>query len=411
MKKLFSLILVFILCFNSLIYAKSLTTSTGTYSINIYNIAIVGNSHASYMSRMVGVDNDLGSLTLGNHSIAGNEFSSAGVLNDAEGKNGIVAKKGDAKNWITEFINDSKYIDYAILFFGSNLISSNINSFETSYRNFVKQVNPDCKLILMALPYGDYNGTSDPGKNHTWKDYEKKENIDKFSAIIKKIASEFSNCYYEEIPLGMTYSDYVHMDSKSYKTIYEQIKTKYKFPEIKIVNQNSSNIANNNQNNSLIGNVAYWEKEGNYWYYYKNGQKLKSQWVSSEGYWYYLDDTGKMLTNTITPDGYYVDEEGKWIQNNNQQKEIISTISSNLSKTYSSLKNIDTEINNGNLIIYIDEDVLEEGDYYDSELKKYYHVNTRGIVTIKSSIKEYTEIENSKIIKIGNKQYLSGDYK
>ncbi len=234
MKKLF--IILFIITNSSFLYAKTLHTSINDYNINLYNIAIVGNSHASYMSVHTNIDNDLKCLTLGNHSVAGNEFSSHGLVSTTKNNNGdIIGHRGDCKGLIKEFIEDSKYVDYAILFFGSNIINRDIKNFEKQYMQFLEQIDPNCKLILMAVPYGDYKGTSKSGKEHEWKEHQKKENIDNFSNIVKKLANKYDNCYYEEIPSNVTYSDWTHLDKKSYINIYKNISEKYNFPDIKII--------------------------------------------------------------------------------------------------------------------------------------------------------------------------------
>ena len=45
-----------------------------------------------------------------------------------------------------------------------------------------------------------------------------------------------------------------------------------------------------------------WQKSGSKWYYYENGQKVKSAWREITGksgtFWYYLGADGAMLTGT-----------------------------------------------------------------------------------------------------------------
>ena len=51
------------------------------------------------------------------------------------------------------------------------------------------------------------------------------------------------------------------------------------------------------------------------WYYYKNGERLTSQWLKDGSYWYYLDEDGIMLSDSETyiGDKYYgFDEDGHW---------------------------------------------------------------------------------------------------
>ena len=48
-------------------------------------------------------------------------------------------------------------------------------------------------------------------------------------------------------------------------------------------------------------------------YYYKDGEKIKNDWLEYDGEYYYFDENGKVLRNTYTPDGYYVGSDGKYI--------------------------------------------------------------------------------------------------
>ena len=49
-----------------------------------------------------------------------------------------------------------------------------------------------------------------------------------------------------------------------------------------------------------------WNLDGSTWYYYKNNEIQKSQWIGSKGLWYYVDEEGKMLT------GFQYIEDAKW---------------------------------------------------------------------------------------------------
>ena len=60
-----------------------------------------------------------------------------------------------------------------------------------------------------------------------------------------------------------------------------------------------------------------WKKINGSWYYFGNdGYMLESQWIGN----YYVGTNGAMLVNTTTPDGYKVDENGKWIEENKENK-------------------------------------------------------------------------------------------
>lgn len=71
--------------------------------------------------------------------------------------------------------------------------------------------------------------------------------------------------------------------------------------------------SNSNGNDSDPDNCQY-----DTWYYLEDG-KYKTGWNllldSSGENWYYFDEsTGAMLSNCRTPDGYYVDENGRWAE-------------------------------------------------------------------------------------------------
>lgn len=56
-----------------------------------------------------------------------------------------------------------------------------------------------------------------------------------------------------------------------------------------------------------------WVKEGEAWYYYENGQPVKSAWRLIDGKWYYLASDGKMVDGiqTIAGKQYYFYEESE----------------------------------------------------------------------------------------------------
>ena len=66
--------------------------------------------------------------------------------------------------------------------------------------------------------------------------------------------------------------------------------------------------------NRRLTNAGSWKKEGSYWYYYKNGKRLKNAWAQdSKGLWYWLGSDGKMATSkTIDWNGsrYYLKSDG-----------------------------------------------------------------------------------------------------
>lgn len=94
-----------------------------------------------------------------------------------------------------------------------------------------------------------------------------------------------------------------------------------------IVTENNINYAYNDKQEKIHG----WEKMGNDWYYFSQGDgHMMYGWQLVNNTWYYFDTDGKMLANTITPDGYSVSESGAWDQNNtylkNQQQIMLNAI-------------------------------------------------------------------------------------
>ena len=312
MKKfLFFINILLCLVFNiSSIFAKELKTSMGTFPVKLYNVALVGNSHASYMGKLLGIDSDLNCLIIGNHSVGGDDIPNWGIPNDGiTYNNKLIARKGDCKGWINEFITDSPKVEVAICWFGSNSINRNINTFETEYRNWINAVRAksNCKLILMAIPYNRFNPQ---------KDYQTNANIDKFNAVIKKLANEFKdkNVYYESIPTNYTFmnSDRAHLSKETYQTIWNNCKSKYNIPAIKEVS-NEVTAFNGTMKNGWVQDGV-----GNSWCYYINGTKIKNQWVDWNGNWYWMLSDGRMATDqwvTWNGSAYYLNKDGIWEEN------------------------------------------------------------------------------------------------
>ncbi len=75
--------------------------------------------------------------------------------------------------------------------------------------------------------------------------------------------------------------------------------------------------------------TASWAQDSKgWWIQYSDGTYLTNSWYQSpaSGLWYYMGADGYMLTNTTTPDGYYVNADGVWMQNqNNQTQQIVNT--------------------------------------------------------------------------------------
>ena len=65
-----------------------------------------------------------------------------------------------------------------------------------------------------------------------------------------------------------------------------------------------------------------WNKIGDIWYYYENGEMVRNDWRKDSIGWCYLSETGAMVTNNfvkdsvgsayITPDGYFYETENGW---------------------------------------------------------------------------------------------------
>lgn len=58
-----------------------------------------------------------------------------------------------------------------------------------------------------------------------------------------------------------------------------------------------------------------WNKEGNYWYYYRKGKKVKSEWINEGGKYYYLKSDGTMACGEfIKSDKYDTDKKLYWVR-------------------------------------------------------------------------------------------------
>jgi len=285
MKK-FLIFISFLLSITSISFAKTLETTHCTIDLDKYNVAILGNSHASFMSDFINVDNDINSLSVSNHGIAGDDLGSYGcpTRTTTDWKHGsyTIAEKGDCKGWLASFIDDIETTDYAICWFGSNSINHNIESFKKQYKDWLtKMRNKDehCKLILMDIPYTNWENKLP---------YQTDEHIDEFNKAIKELAEEFKdkNVYYEQLPKDVTFCDRVHLDKASYTKIWNNLVKKYNIELKKI----------EDVDNTIKWKIDGWVKMNDKWYFYLNGQ---------------------ILINNFTPDGYYVGEDGSWIENYN----------------------------------------------------------------------------------------------
>ena len=221
----FALIIIINIFINT--YGRELITSHGIYKLNEYNVAIVGNSHASFMSDLIYIDNDLFSVSVGNHSVGGDDLEAFGngvqITTDWAHGNIPIAEPYELKGWIHNFIEDSVNIELAICWFGTNSLYKPINYFEDLYKIFINKVrlkSKDCKLILMPIPYTNLEKPDNHLSN---------ENIDKYNEVIKKIASEYSECnvFYEEFPENVTYADKFHFDKETFYKIWLNIVKKY----------------------------------------------------------------------------------------------------------------------------------------------------------------------------------------
>ena len=213
-------------CLN-LTYGRELITSYGTYNVNLYNVAIVGDSHASFMSDLIKIDNDFNSVSVGNHSVGGDDLEARGngidITTDWAHGNIPIAKKGELKGWINNFFDDAEKIELAICWFGANNLNGDINYFEEKYRQWIKKVRRKskvCKLVLMPIPYINLE------KKEV---YQKNSNVDRYNNVIKKLVEEFKdqNVYFEEHPSNYQYADTAHFDKDTFTNIWNNIKIKY----------------------------------------------------------------------------------------------------------------------------------------------------------------------------------------
>lgn len=244
MKKLYFKSLIIICTIIILLYnfktaiAKQLITSHGIYNLNEYNIAIVGNSNASFMSDLLNKDNDLNSVSVGNHSVGGDDLEARGngttITTDWAHGNIPIAEPFELKGWIDNFINDSVYTELAICWFGTNSLYKSEEYFEYLYKSFINRVrhkSTECKLVLMQIPYTNLDNPDNHLSN---------ENIDRYNELIKKIVSEYDgrNVYYEELPKDVSYADKHHFDKKTFYKIWCNITQKYnvEYKRIDLIN-------------------------------------------------------------------------------------------------------------------------------------------------------------------------------
>ena len=60
-----------------------------------------------------------------------------------------------------------------------------------------------------------------------------------------------------------------------------------------------------------------WQKEGNTWYYYKNGTLVRNAWEGN----YWLGSDGRMATNSwVDSNRYYVGNDGAWVKDTSKDK-------------------------------------------------------------------------------------------
>lgn len=228
-KRLILYILSIVLTINyiNITFSKELITSYGTYPLHIYNVAIVGDSHASFMSDLIKIDNDLNSVSVGNHSVGGDDLEARGngieITTDWAHGNIPIAKKGELKGWINKFFDDIDKIELAICWFGANNLNGDINYFEEKYIEWIKKVrrkSKTCKLVLMPIPYVNLEE-----KEVFQKDF----NVDRYNKIIKNIAVQFQDqdVFFEEHPENVEYADAAHFNRDTFMKIWTNIKIKY----------------------------------------------------------------------------------------------------------------------------------------------------------------------------------------
>ena len=236
-KKIYILTIVIILFIVNQINAKVLVTSVGRFYLSTYNVAIVGNSHASFMSNYIDVDNDLNSNIVGNHSVGGDDLDSYGnsvpAYTDWDHGKELIANEGELKGWIDRVKGEAIFYDYMICWFGSNSTGGSANGFKNKYIKWISDVrkeNKNCKIIIMAIPY--FNNT-DKDVNPTNADSV----VDNFNLKIKEMIDELKdpNIFYEENLENIEYTDSVHFNKNSYIRIWNDLKEKYNIEVKKLI--------------------------------------------------------------------------------------------------------------------------------------------------------------------------------
>lgn len=83
-----------------------------------------------------------------------------------------------------------------------------------------------------------------------------------------------------------------------------------------------------NSTQSAEKTASWASNDKGWWIQNSDGTYLTNAWYQSpdSGLWYYMGADGYMLTNTTTPDGHYVNADGAWVQNEENESQSNSAI-------------------------------------------------------------------------------------
>lgn len=202
------------------------------YAFQRSRVAIVGNSLASSLSCIAGVDNDMNFMWAGNHSVGGDGLDSLGTPQYMENeRTHTVYPPGSFRDNISSFPNQARNYDLAFFFFGSNELLKALakgtaydncskDYFITRYKDYIeksKKANPKLKIVLCEIP------CTKPGTIF----YIEPNLLEEWNNIIRDIAKEESCDTYKMECLIFNYDDPVHFTYDSYLTNWYIMCQKY----------------------------------------------------------------------------------------------------------------------------------------------------------------------------------------
>ena len=185
--------LIFIIIFSFPIMAKD-------------RVAIVSNSQAYYLSKLLKIDDDKNSIQRTNNAVGGSFIWSK----DPE---------------IKDFPKRAKKYDYAIVYFGTNELLQGYDLWRyikelCNFSNSIHKENKNLKLIFIEIPKCKIKG------------YEKQ--IKEWNTYLQgfcKVDSFRNYCYFQCLPKNYDLKDELHVDDASQLRLWEEVKFKFNIKE------------------------------------------------------------------------------------------------------------------------------------------------------------------------------------